>query len=107
MTKQEAARILRTERIGDSEQMELAKQMGAQALDTLPGTFIVPKCAHCGHYLLALSIQHIDSIGDVVVGSKINPEMCPKCGTYFVRLDLDYENEVCIARGEEDLTNAT
>jgi hypothetical protein len=35
MTNQEAAKILRTENLGDSEQMELAKQMGAKALDRL------------------------------------------------------------------------
>lgn len=33
MTNQTAAKILRTENPGDSEQMELAKQMGARALD--------------------------------------------------------------------------
>lgn len=39
MTNLEAARILRTENIGDSEEMAIAKQMGADALDTT-----TPKC---------------------------------------------------------------
>ena len=104
MTKREAAKILRTEQIGDSEQMELAKQMGAKALDDRPGSIIVPKCERCGHYLLTLSVQYIESRGDLIAGSNIDPERCPKCGMYFVRLDLDYENEICIARGEYDAT---
>lgn len=33
MTYEEAAKTLRTENLGDSETMELAKQMGAKALD--------------------------------------------------------------------------
>ncbi len=71
MTNQEAAKILRTENLGDSEQMELAKQMGAKALDRL-----TPKKP----YMKALEGF------DPEVASEL---ACPTCGSpvtnYWVR----------------------
>ena len=108
MTEQEAAKILRTEQIGDSEQMELAKQMGANALDGLPLRFIAPVCGHCGNHLLGVAVRHLENSarGNIYILSQIDPDKCPRCGTRFVALDIDYERKICIARGEEDLKNA-
>lgn len=73
MTAQEAIRILKTEYLGDSEQMELAKQMGALALekqipkkpeyDENTGIYICPNCR-------SVSAYDVDAFGDY----------CENCG---------------------------
>lgn len=101
MTKQEAIQILRTEQIGDSEKMEVAKHMGAVALEGLPTAFMVPKCGNCGRYLSEINIRYLKDISKdgIRVANRIVPVRCPECRTFFTRLDVDWENEICIARG--------
>lgn len=56
MTPQEAITTLKREYLGDSEYMELAKQMGANALEKqiakkpkyIEGDYDMPLCPNCG-----------------------------------------------------------
>ena len=91
MTVQNAIKILKTEYLGDSEYMELAKQMGAYALEKQ-----IPKkpykrkehkqndyyCAVCRYYL-----------GDEMElkFAGLQPKFCPECGQ---ALDWSDENDL-------------
>lgn len=105
MTRAEAARILRTEQIGDSEQMELAKQMGAEALDKSGMKFIAPVCEKCGSVVLDLEIVTLPDlcVRAICAASAFSPWMCPRCGLVFDRAELDTIEETCILRGREEV----
>lgn len=102
MTNLEAARILRTEQIGDSEQMELAKHMGAKALDKSHMTFIAPVCEKCGAVVVGLELVALPepAARGFYVMSNIRPSMCRCCGLMFDRVELDTIEETCILRGQ-------
>lgn len=101
MTRQDAAKILRTEQIGDSEQMELAKQMGAEALDKSAMKFIAPKCEKCGAAILGLEIVTLPDFNSraLYMASDFRPDECPRCGLIFDRAELDTIEGTCILRG--------
>lgn len=103
MTRQDAAKILRTEQIGDSEQMELAKQMGAEALDKSSMKFIAPRCEKCGEVLLGLEIVTLPDFNGraLYMASAFRPWACPSCGLIFNRAEVDTINETCILKGIE------
>lgn len=102
MTNQDAIHLLRTEQIGDSEAMELAKQMGAKALECLQSHFISPRCENCGNYITGVEIRYEWGHKNCLMMSVIDPSVCPYCGTNFYRVDIDYENETCILREGQD-----
>lgn len=106
MTRQEAANILRTEQIGDSEQMELAKQMGAEALDKSSMKFIAPRCAKCGEVILGLEIVNLpEPKGHALfMTSAFRPGECPSCGLIFDQAVVDTIEETCILKGRESTT---
>lgn len=103
MTRQDAAKILRTEQVGDSEQMELAKQMGAEALDKSSMAFIAPVCGKCGAAILGLEIETLPDFKGcaLYMTSAFRPEACPRCGLIFDRAELDTIEGTCILRGRE------
>lgn len=103
MTNQEAIKILRTEHPGDSEAMELAKQMGAEALEKQKMVFICPRCAHCGHYIPGVTIKTVPefSFKNLMPASSIDPSMCPNCHTVFTFVEVDTKKETCTLRGPE------
>lgn len=103
MTRQEAAKILRTEQIGDSEQMELAKQMGAEALDKSSMKFIAPRCEKCGEVMLGLEIVTLPDFNGraLYMASAFRPWACPSCGLIFDQAVVDTMEETCILRGRE------
>lgn len=105
MTNQEAAKILRTENLGDSEQMELAKQMGADALENQHTHFIAPVCANCGKIIMGVTIASLGGHRNVLAISSIDPPHCPKCHMFFSRVELDYKNQNCILRGDQHNEN--
>lgn len=100
MTRQEAIRLLRTEQPGDSEWMELAKQMGANALEHQHLHFMAPKCEACGFHILGVEIAYGLGYVDTVLMKNIDPSACPHCGTAFVRVDINYEEQTVILKGE-------
>lgn len=110
MTKKEAIRILRSEQLGDSEEMELAKQMGAQALEYSHLTMVLPKCGRCGAYIPGVAVRHSEEPSIhvhqpahlVVLGRDIDPWSCPKCGMPFVRVDIDVVARVCVLKGADE-----
>lgn len=106
MTNQEAAKILRTENLGDSELMELAKKMGADALERQKLSFVSPVCGHCGYNLLGLRIRYDEVIQhkNLAAATNIDPPCCPRCKTFFTRVDIDFEKQICTAQGEEGQT---
>ena len=109
MTKQEAIHLLRTEQLGDSELMELAKQMGAMALERSPLYFVTPKCEKCGFYVADVMIKHEPALrnGNTMCLSRLDPDYCPKCHTPFVCVEIDGENQTCILKGPKEENDAT
>lgn len=103
MTRQDAAKILRTEQIGDSEQMELAKQMDAEALDKSSMKFIAPRCAKCGEVMLGLEIVTLPDLNGraLYVASAFSPWACPSGGLIFDQAVVDTMEETCILKGRE------
>lgn len=101
MTRQEAAKILRTEQIGDSELMEIAKQMGAEALDKSSMKFIAPRCEKCGEVMLGLEIVTLPDFHEraLFMVSNFRPWACPSCGLIFDQAVVDTMEETCILRG--------
>ena len=100
MTNEEAVRLLRTEQIGDSKNMELAKQMGAKALENLRLRFIMPKCENCGRYIPNVTIKHEGSENEnTVMMSEIDPSCCPRCHIEFFCADVYPLEQICILRG--------
>ena len=101
MTRQDAIRLLRTEQLGDSELMELAKKMGADALERQHLHFVTPKCGKWGVYILGVSVRYVPEISTpwTMCLSEIDPGYCPSCYTPFVSVDIDYEEQTCILRG--------
>lgn len=104
MTNQEAIKILRTEHPGDSEAMELAKQMGAQALERQRMVFICPVCAHCGHHIPEVAIKTVPELSfrNIIPASSIDPSCCPNCHTPFNFVEVDTEKETCTLRGVKE-----
>lgn len=104
MTKLEAIRLLRNEQLGDSELMEAAKQMGANALERMHTGFVTPKCEKCGRYILGIAITTVPEIsrGSLLITSNFHPAQCPTCHTPFVSADLDYEEQTCILKGPKE-----
>lgn len=105
MTPQEAIRLLRTEQLGDSELLELAKQMGADALERQHLYFVTPKCETCGRYIHGLEVRTLsyDEVRDrIFVVTDIDPACCPGCGTPFSRVEVDYGELTCILKAEEE-----
>lgn len=104
MTPQEAIRLLRTEQLGDSELLELAKQMGADALERQHLHFVTPKCETCGQHIVGVTMRALpigEEKGPVFVTTEIDPACCPKCGTLFARVDIDYETQTAILKAAE------
>ena len=100
MTNEEAVRLLRTEQIGDSENMELAKQMGAKALENLRLRFIMPKCENCGRYIPNVAIKHEGPENEnTAMMSRIDPSCCPHCHIEFFCADVYPSEQICILRG--------
>lgn len=101
MTEQEAIRLLRTEIPGDSEAMELAKHMGADAIERRKLRFVTPVCEECGSYIPGVAIRYVPEISDPwrLIISTIDPALCPKCLTTFVSIEIDTKEETCILRG--------
>ena len=103
MTKEKAARLLRTEHIGDSEQMELAKQMGAEALDRHKNIFfVVPRCEKCGRYVPSVEIEQGPRIISTAIAKGISPSHCPHCYTRFISAEIDTIEHTCILKGREE-----
>ena len=102
MTKQDAIRLLRTEHIGDSEQMELAKQMGARALELQPIHFVMPVCESCRRVVPGVEIETVYSYFNTVAVKSITPMCCPMCGAYFVQVDIDYIEQTAILKTAEE-----
>lgn len=111
MTNREAARILRTETLGDSEQMELAKRMGASALEQQMLRFVAPKCEACGYIMTGIMIKSscapLDPGGrytelPLVPLSRVEPDQCPRCLTRFTDIVLDFEKQTCILSGPKE-----
>lgn len=107
MTEKEAAILLRIEQPGDSEQMELAKFLGARALEKRASTFTMPLCGHCGHYIPGVSIHRseecsipVNPRSDIIMARAVVPMRCPRCRTPFVRVDIDPAERVCVLKGE-------
>lgn len=103
MTRQDAAEILRTEQIGDSELMELAKQMGAEALDKSSMKFIAPVCEKCGAVIRGLEIVTLPDFNEraLFMTSTFRPDECPRCGLIFDQAVVDTIEETCILKGRE------
>ena len=101
MTKQEAIRLLRTEHLGDSEAMELAKQMGAAALEQLHTHFITPKCGNCGRHILGIEIVTVPELShnNLRLTSKFDPAHCPTCHALFIKAELNHEEQTCVLIG--------
>lgn len=101
MTKQEAIRLLRTEQPGDNECMELAKQMGARALECSNLHFVLPVCEECGYFITGIAIRYEPELQhrNVICTTNFDPPYCPKCKTLFTRADIDCEEQTCILRG--------
>lgn len=104
MTKQDAIRLLRYERLGDSEAMELAKQMGAAALECVETHFIAPVCGKCGRAIMGVEIVSIPGYryGNILMTSRFDPANCPTCRTPFVEAVINYEEKTCILKGEKE-----
>lgn len=105
MTKQDAIRLLRTENLGDSEQMELAKKMGADALERQQLHFIAPVCEKCGQVVTGVEIEYFASYYNVAAMKNIRPAHCPRCFMLFDRVDINYKEQTCILKGPRDLTH--
>lgn len=87
---------------GDSVNMELAKQMGAKALENLRLRFIMPKCESCGRYIPNVVIKHEGLKNEsTVMMSRIEPWCCPHCHIEFICADIYPTEQRCILRGKE------
>lgn len=105
LTIQNAIRLLRTEQPGDSELLELAKHMGADALERQAFYYMVPRCEKCGRYIHGLEVRTLsyDAEKDrIFVVTDIDPACCPGCGTPFSHVEVDYGELTCILKAEKE-----
>ena len=104
MTPQEAIRLLRTEQLGDSELLELAKQMGADALERKDLRFVIPKCENCGQYIYGVAVKHVPELSfqNIMCAHSIDPPFCPYCHSLFLAVIIDHEAQTCTLRGPKE-----
>lgn len=102
MKEQHAIHLLRTKQPGDTKDMELAKLMGAEALEHRQLRFIMPVCEACGNYIQGVSIESVlcDLPACAPIPIKyVEPTHCPHCGAEFIHIELNFAEQTAILVG--------